>query len=218
MRFENTQVFNFEGAFRGMRNPFSSWDRSDSKWHIPMEQHDGGDPSESHDQIGEKDIELAQRLISAGPEHRKFLRQIIVSVDITAPLYWLKECDTYKVGTVANSCSTMHKLAYTPITMECFELDDYRQDIVDVSGFIELLEDIRQAYLATKNPAVWKELIRWLPESWLQKRTFTMNYENVRSIVHQRKGHKLSEWQKFIDWAHTLPYADELIFYNGKEE
>lgn len=111
----------------------------------------------------------------------------------------------------------MHKLASTPITMECFELDDYRPDIVDVSGFIQLLEDMRQAYLKTKDKAVWKELIRWLPESWLQKRTMTLNYENIRTMVHQRKGHKLTEWQTFIDWAKTLPYADELIFYDGEE-
>lgn len=219
MKFEHTKVMNFEGAFRGMRNPMNSWDKSDSKWNVPLHWTD--DPAEVpfafNDEIGEKDLELAQRLIAAGPEHRKFLRQIFVSVDITAPLFWLKEMDTYKVGTVANSCSTMHKLASTPITMECFETDDYRPDIVDVSGFVQLLEDMRQAYLVTKDKAVWKELIRWLPESWLQKRTFTMNYENIRSMVHQRANHKLSEWHQFIDWAHTLPYADELIFYNGND-
>ena len=216
MRFENTQVFNLEGAFRGRRNPMNSWDRSDSKWHVPLfwSEHDE-EPFDYQDEIGEKDMELAQKLIIAGSEHRKFLRQIMVCVDITAPLYWLKEFDTYKVGTVANSCSTMHKLASTPITMECFELDDYRPDIVEVSGFIQLLEDMRQAFLATKDPAVWKELVRWLPESWLQKRTFTMNYENIRAMVHQRANHKLSEWHRFIDWAHALPYADELIFYDG---
>ena len=216
MKFEHTQVFNFEGAFRGMRNPMNSWDRSDSLWHIPV-YFVYDEPVEYYDQVGPEDLKLAKRLILGGSEHRKFLRQIFVSVDITAPLYWWKEADTYKVGTVANSCSTMHKLASTPITMECFELDDYRKDIVDVSGFIQLLEDMRQAYLKTKDKAVWKELIRWLPESWLQKRTITLNYENIRTMVHQRKGHKLTEWQAFIDWAKTLPYAEELIFYDGEE-
>lgn len=129
-----------------------------------------------------------------------------------------KEADTYKVGTVANSTSTMHKLASTPITMDCFETDDYNPEIVDVSGFIELLEDMRVAYNQTKDKRIWKELIRWLPESWLQTRTITFNYEVIRTIVYWRKGHKLSEWQQFIDWAHTLPYAEELIFYGLEAE
>lgn len=207
MKFEKTKVFNLEGAFRGMRNPKDSWAKSDSYY-------------EDDDVyvIGEADLNLAQRLILGGSEHRKFMRQIFVSVDITCSEYIWSQLDTYKVGTVANSCSKMHRLAYTPITMECFETDDYRPDIVDVSGFIKLLEDMRQAYLATKNPAIWKEIIRWLPESWLQKRTYTANYENIRQIVHQRKGHKLSEWKTFIEWAHSLPYADELIFYDGEEK
>lgn len=217
MKFENTQVFNFEGAFRGLRNPLASWNRSDSKWHEPMYWSDRDtEPYGYEDLIGEKDMELAQKLIIGGSEHRKFMRQIIVSVDITAPEYYWSQFDTYKVGTVANSTSKMHKLASTPITLECFELDDHRPDIVDVSGFIQLLEDMRQAYLTTKNQAVWKEIVRWLPESWLQKRTVTMNYENVRSMVHQRAHHKLSEWNQFVEWAHTLPYANELIFYDGE--
>ena len=206
MKFEKTRVFNFDGAFRGMRNPMNSWDKSDSAKR--------GDAF----LIGKRDMDLAQRLIAAGPEHRKFLRQIFVSVDMTAPIYMLKEFDTYKIGTVANSCSTMHKLASTPITIDCFETDDYTPDIVDVSGFIELLEDMRKAYVETKDVRIWKELIRWLPESWLQKRTITMNYEVLRTIVHQRKGHKLSEWHQFIEWVRTLPYAEELIFYDKREE
>lgn len=206
MKFEYTKVFNFEGAFRGMRNPKDSWAKSDSYYE-----------DEAY-VLGKKDIELAQKLILGGSEHRKFLRQIFVSVDITCAEYLWSQLDTYKVGTSANSCSKMHKLADTPITLDRFETDDYRPDIVDVSGFIKLLEDMRQAYIATKNPAIWKEVVRWLPESWLQKRTFTCNYENIRQIVHQRRGHKLSEWKTFIEWAHTLPYADELIFYDGEKE
>lgn len=182
--------------------------------------------------IGPNDMNLAQRLIAGGPEHRKFLRQILVSVDITAPLYWWKEFDTYKIGTTANSTSTMHKLASTPITMECFETDDmdkslrYNSGILagdnistpcnEARGFIiNYCEQLRLYYLKTQDVRYWKELVRWLPEGWLQTRTVTMNYENVRTICHQRNGHKLTEWASFIKWAHTLPYAEELIFYKN---
>lgn len=223
MDFKNTQVFNFEGALRGMRNPLNSWAKSDS--HINWEY--GKTPEYV---IGPNDMDLCRRLINGGSEHRKFLRQIMVSVDITAPLYWWKEFDTYKVGTTANSTSTMHKLASTPITLECFETDDYDDSIIydypDVKGsatfdmpvgafaedLIHDLEELRQKYLETKDKRYWKELIRWLPNGWLQTRTVTMNYENLRSMVHQRAGHKLSEWHSFLEWANTLPYAKELIF------
>lgn len=180
--------------------------------------------------IGPKDLELAQRLIKAGPEHRKFMRQIIVSVDITAPLYWWKEFDTYKVGTVANSTSTMHKLAETPITLECFETDDMpdyffmskelRNSKVYYEAFINWLEELRLKYLETNDKRYWKELIRWLPESWLQTRTVTMSYENLFSIVFHRGYHKLkAEWcDGFIKWCTTLPYAKELIFYGEERE
>lgn len=178
--------------------------------------------------IGPNDLDLAQRLCKAGPEHRKFLRQIQVSVDITAPLYLWKELDTYKVGTTANSTSTMHKLASTPITLDCFETDDYepsltvgdRVSVNDIIGrdenfqgiYIGFLETLRQKYNETKDKRYLKELIRWLPESWLQTRMITMNYENVRNICAQRQGHRLTEWASFIAWARKLPYADALIF------
>lgn len=177
--------------------------------------------------IGPNDMDLAQRLIKAGPEHRKFLRQIFVSVDVTGPLYWWKELDTYKIGTTANSTSTMHKLASTPITLDCFETDDMPKELESwhdattgwdfdfdkvIATQISCLEGLRQKYLETKDKRYWKELIRWLPESWLQTRTWTCNYENLRSICTQRRGHKLSEWRTFIDWVATLPYANELIF------
>lgn len=182
--------------------------------------------------IGPKDMELAQRLIRAGSEHRKFMRQIFVTVDITAPLYWWKEMDTYKVGTVTNSTSTMHKLASIPITLECFEIDDFNPDLIyyelkgdyftpsgensikQLSKFvIEQLEFLRQKYNETKDKRYWKELIRWLPESWLQTRTWTGSYENILSIINQRKHHKLTEWSKsFINFAHDLPYSQSLIF------
>ena len=169
--------------------------------------------------IGPNDMDLAKRLIAGGPEHRKFLRQIFISVDITAPLYWWKEFDTYKVGTCANSTSTMHKLASTPITINCFEIDDYNSLFLEnnVPGigpedFISYLESLRQKYNETKDKRYWKELIRWLPEGWLQTRTVTMNYENLRTICHQRQGHKLTEWAQFVEWAHGLPYSTPLIF------
>lgn len=224
MKFEHTEVWGFEHAIRGMRNPLESWDKSDSGYtYYP------GDKQFDYDdyKIGPNDINLMQRLIKGGAEHRKFMRQIMVSVDITAPLYFYKEFDTYKIGTTANSTSTMHKLAITPITKECFEMDDfdnslliynqepynpdaYINDIWDIT--IDHCETLRKRYLKTKDNRYWKELIRLLPESWLQKRTVTMNYENLRNIVHQRAGHKLTEWHQFIDWVHTLPYAEELIF------
>lgn len=212
MKFENTQTAGFEAAVRGMRNPMNSWDKSDS------------DFENGQVRIGLKDLELAQRLIRGGSEHRKFLRQIQVWVDITAPLYWWKEADTYKVGTVANSCSTMHKLAGAPITLDCFETKDYCPDLYrnyvgqGAEAIIDFLETLRKSYLETKDKRFWKELIRWLPESWLQKRTLSMSYENLYSMVRQRRGHKLTEWaEDFMSWAESLPYAKELIFY-GMEE
>jgi hypothetical protein len=224
MKFEQTQVMNFEGALRGMRNPLASWHKSDSKYDWAY----GEVPAFV---IGENDMDLARRLISGGTEHRKFLRQIMVSVDITAPLYWWKEFDTYKVGTTANSTSTMHKLASTPITKECFEMDDYTtidDDMLSVSTeggscreilscnesvelLIQFLENLRTKYNETKDKRYWKELVRWLPNGWLQTRTVTMNYENLRSMYHQREHHKLTEWHAFCDWVKTLPYAQEFI-------
>lgn len=232
MKFEKTSVFNFDGAFRGMRNPKNSWDKSDSYWEQTTKFEDGYRVFEYR--IGHNDIALAQTLIRAGSEHRKFMRQIFVSVDITAPLYWWKEFDTYKVGTVANSTSTMHKLASTPITEDCFEMDDF-EDLDDVgymlntpmsTGFywyntVKYMELLRRKYNETKDIRYWKELIRILPDSWLQKRTVTMDYENLLAICSkgQRRFHKLTEWGKaFIDWARTLPYAQELIFIDELED
>ena len=211
MKFENTEVWGFEHAIRGMRNPLESWDKSDSVFK-------GYNGKIENTSIGKNDLELMQKLIKAGSEHRKFLRQIFVSVDITAPLYFFKELDTYKVGTVANSTSTMHKLASTPITIDCFEMGDFTPLIdnfkIDLSWqtIMTYLEQLRQRYNETKDKRYWKELIRLLPESWLQKRTITMNYENILNMYRQRKNHKLAEWSKsFCDWVKTLPYAEELI-------
>ena len=175
--------------------------------------------------IGSNDLKLAQRLIKAGTPNDKFLRQIFVSVDITAPLYWWKEMDQYRVGCTTNSTSTMHKLASTPITIDCFEIDDYNisccLDIVNrdydfiSDDLIPFLENLRKKYLETKDIRYWKELIRWLPESWLQTRTWTANYSVLRNIYHWRKGHKLSEWKTFCDWIEGLPYTNELILFEN---
>lgn len=251
MRFEDTEVWGFRKALRGMRNPKNSWDKSDSVFGysskncykhnnlcLECEKHDPNAYAIESPIIGKNDMKLAQQLIRAGSEHRKFMRQIFVSVDITAPLYWWKEFDTYKVGTVANSTSTMHKLATTPITLECFEIDDYDDSIMEYkrdgsvypmqSVFVEFLEHIRRKYLETKDKKFWKELIRWLPESWLQTRTVTISYENLLAMCSkgQRRFHKLNEWSgqddntksNFISWARTLPYAQELIFIDEVEE
>lgn len=238
MRFEDTSVYNIYNAILGARNPKNSWNKSDSIFK-------GYNGKIENTVIGENDLKLLQSLIKAGSEHRKFMRQIGVSVIITAPLYWWKEFDTYKVGTVANSTSTMHKLASTPITLDCFEMDDFEDagiggcvshgsTIYLWRNLIVYLEELRKQYneirdklkheqltkqeikhLNSMAKAYWKELIRLLPESWLQKRTVTMDYENLLSICSksQRRFHKLTEWSKsFIDWARSLPYAQELIF------
>ena len=203
MKFDKTEVFGMESATRAMRNPLESWHLSDSYW-------GNNEYSLESYVLGENDLKLMQRLIKAGTEHRKFLRQIIVSVDITAPLYWWKEFDTYKVGVTANSTSTMHKIASKPITMDCFENGE-----MIYSFTIAELEMNRLKYLETKDKNEWKRLIVNLPESWLQTRTVTMNYENVRTMIHQRTNHKLTEWSKdFIEWAKTLPYSEELLFFN----
>lgn len=252
MKFEKTEVWGFEHAIRGMRNPLNSWDKSDSCYLTVNEivGHPCDDGLQKEFVVGENDLKLMQKLIRAGSEHRKFLRQIIVSVDITAPMFWWSEFDTYKVGTTANSTSKMHKLASTPITLECFETDDYDGSIeiengIDYSGdtpfewkctiddvidfnetrydedhtLIGFLERLRQKYLETKDKRYWKELLRWLPTSWLQTRTVTMNYENILSMYRQRKNHKLNEWSgldnpenpNFVAWVKSLPYAEDLI-------
>ena len=250
MKFENTKVYGFYSALKGMRNPKESYNKSDTSYGIGFLDSVEKDKNKKilykntsfaeYISIGPNDMKLAQSLIKAGSEHRKFMRQIMVSVDITAPLYWWKEFDTYKVGTVANSTSTMHKIASKPITMECFEIDDYKEyctflpDFLGEEGFtadncesmiisfIDFLEGLRQKYLETKDKRFWKELIRWLPESWLQTRTVTMTYENLFAMCScgQRRSHKLNEWsgiddntlENFISWARTLPYAQEFIF------
>ena len=228
MRFNKTDVWGFEHAIRGARNPLESWSKGDSVY------EDDPDTGLSKYKLGAADIGLMQRLIRAsikeGNSHSKFLRQIMVSVDITAPMYWWSEFDTYKVGTVANSTSKMHKLATTPITLKCFEQDNLNDSIeVKINGenvslndlaqaFIKILDAVRKKYLETKDATLWKELIQWLPESWLQTRTVTLNYQVLRQMYFDRRNHKLTEWSKsFVDWIDTLPYANELIKFESKE-
>jgi hypothetical protein len=216
MKFTNTEVFNFRNAFRGMRNPLESWNKSDSMYN--MIDLGNGYAKQDEYLLGEKDIKLAQKLIIAGSEHRKFLRQIFISVDIIAPLYWWKEFDTYKTGTTANSTSTMHKLSSNSIKKDCFEFDWGLNEVIDSIMYATIydLEAIRKKFSETKDKKYWKALIQLLPESWLQTRTVTLNYENVLNIIHQRSGHKLTEWSiDFIDWAKTLPYSEELLFIGG---
>lgn len=215
MKFENTEVFNITNAMRGMRNPMESWAKNDSGWTYPNPETE---PDNEVEVVGKNDMELAQKLIKAGSEHRKFLRQIFVSTDITAPMYFFSEFDTYKVGTTANSTSKMHKLASTPITRDCFEIADFsnNENIKSLpcnwDRIIGTLEALRLCYNETKDNRYWKVMIQMLPESWLQKRTVTMSYENVLNMYRQRKNHRLTEWSKsFKEWAESLPYAKEFF-------
>ena len=216
MKVTNIQSYGWEGALRGMRNPMNSWEKSDTGYFTD------GKPK-----IGPNDMKLATNLLKAGPEHGKWARQVFVSMDITAPLYWWKEMDTYKVGTTANSQSTMHKLAANPITIDCFETDDMVADLElydlnpnkDVQAIwtelIQVCEDLRQRYNLTGDIRYWKELVRLLPEGYLQTRTWTANYAVLRTIYHQRKNHKLTEWQTFLDEVvNNLPQGKEFIVDN----
>ena len=243
IKFEKTEVMNFEGAIRGMRNPLNSWDKSDSYYgcrlnkktdSVNWDNHTDGEitrcegclwcePLCWEDELvgsrreyflGQNDLKLAQNLIKAGSDHRKFLRQIFVSVDITAPLYWWKEFDTYKVGTVANSCSTMHTIHTKELTLDdfsCDHLDDF--NLAHLDAFICVLNSMREMYLETKNKHYWYQIIQMLPTSYNQKRTVTFNYEVLRNIRHSdRRNHKLDEWRiGFIEWIDSLPYAEELL-------
>ncbi len=205
IKLERTSVMNFENAFRGARNPLNSWAKSDSY-----------NDEEGNFILGDADLDLGVRLATAGNDHRKFLRQIFVSVDITAPLYWWKEYDTYKVGTVANSCSTMHKIHSKPFERADFSSDRMSEGaLACLDGVIAYLEETRQKFVETKERAYWDDLIQLLPTSYNQMRTCTMNYENLINIYYARKSHKLPEWHVMCDWIKSLPYADKLILIKG---
>ena len=202
IKIERTSVMNFENAIRGARNPLNSWDRMDSYY-----------DSEGNFVLGENDLSLGSRLAKAGNDHRKFLRMIFVSVDITAPLYWWKEFDTYKVGTVANSCSTMHKIHAKAFERDDFSCDRLNDDaLAALDSLIAFLEGERQKFCEDKNnKQAWHNMIQLLPSSFNQMRTVTLNYENLINIYYARKSHKLAEWHSLCSWIESLPYAQELI-------
>ena len=228
IKIENTEIVGWEAAIRGMRNPLNSWEKSDSKWYsigIPT-----SNPAAINDKylsqkycIGDNDLDLMKRLRNAGTDHRKFMRMITVYVDITAPLYWWKEFDTYKVGTVANSCSTMHKIHAKEFTLEDFScehlIDHYEDPSMNLNysykypkavmqDLINILNHYRRWYLETKNKEYWWQLIQLLPSSYNQRRTVMLNYEVLANIYKSRRNHKLDEWHVFCEWIENLPYAE----------
>ena len=201
IKIERTSVMNLENAIRGARNPLNSWAKMDSYT-----------DENGNFVLGENDLSLATRLCKAGSDHRKFVRQIFVSVDINAPLYWWKEYDTYKVATVANSTSTMHKIHSKPFGFEDFSVDKMNESTKAVMGsVIEQLEKLRTEFNETKDKELWYSMIQLLPTCYNQLRTCTFNYETLIGIYRARKGHKLDEWHVFCDWIESLPYAKELI-------
>lgn len=231
IKFEKPEVWGWEHAIRGMRNPLNSWERSDSYPAVDCGKcgiidREGICHPKEHDctpyqcyAIGDNDKDLMTRLIRGGAPHRKFLRQIFVSVDITAPLYWWKEFDTYKVGTTANSCSTMHK-----IHAKKFELEDFSTEHLSplslsaLRNLIDVMNLEREHYIACKDKDCWWQMIQLLPTSYNQKRTVTMTYENLLNMLEYRRGHKLDEWRMFCDWILTLPYGSLLKEGVGNEQ
>ena len=230
IKLENTETIGWEAAIRGMRNPMNSWNKSDSGWYLMGTP--GTNPAATNDKylrekycIGDNDLDLMKRLAKAGTDHRKFMRMITVYTDITAPLYWWKEFDTYKVGTVANSCSTMHKIADKEFTLEDFSCEHlYAEDDIDgmyysttaeeeftstdvLKVIIEALNNYRIMYLTTKDKKDWWQMIQLLPSSYNQRRTVMLNYEVLANIYKSRRNHKLNEWHVFCDWIEGLPYS-----------
>ena len=208
IKFDNTAVMNFENAMRGARNPLNSWARSDSSY-----------DENGNFVFGPNDLDLAKRLCQAGNDHRKFIRQIFISVDITAPIYWWKEYDTYKVGTVANSTSTMHKIHSKPFELSDFSTDHMTDEALEAMKLmVASLENIRLKYMDTKDKALWYSLIQLLPESYHQMRTCTMSYENAIAMYNARHNHTLAEWHTFCDWVCELPYFTDLFPFINVEE
>ena len=220
LKIENTEVMGWEHVIRGMRNPMNSWDKSDSEWYsigIPT-----SNPAAINDKclsqkycLGDNDLDLMKRLRNAGTDHRKFMRMITVYLDITAPLYWWKEFDTYKVGTVANSCSTMHKIHAKEFTLEDFSCEHLTAESITfgLEPIIDILNKNRELYLQWKNideekKTLWWQMIQLLPSSYNQKRTVMLNYEVLANIYKSRKNHKLDEWHTFCDWLKSLPYSE----------
>ena len=210
IKVNNIEIFNFEGAIRGMRNPLNSWHKSDSYYGC------NGSPcvactescNKQHYVIGENDLDLMRRLYKGGSEHRKYLRQIMVTMDIDAPLYWWKEFDTYKVGTVANSCSTMHKIHAKEFTSDDFSCEHIEgANMCTFANILISLNIAREKFIETKDKQYWWQMIQLLPSSYNQKRTVTMTYENVMTMINQRSNHKLDEWRDFVRVLKGLPYV-----------
>lgn len=223
LKIENTEVVGWEAAIRGMRNPMNSWDKSDSRFSL---LDDCGDCThcnlrfdECHEQqIGPNDLDLMTRLRNAGTDHRKFMRMITVYLDVTAPLYWWKEFDTYKVGTVANSCSTMHKIHEKEFTLDDFSIehlnDDRSAEVSNLEWFEYLIIHLnrdRRKFIETKDKQYWWQMIQLLPSSYNQRRTVMLNYEVLANIYKSRRNHKLDEWHTFCDWIESLPYSELII-------
>lgn len=216
VRVDNVEVFNFAGAIRGCRAPYRSYDKSDSGWRE-------NDLGYQYYRIGEADMALMQKLYKGGPEHRKFMRQIFVTMDITAPLYWWKQFDKYQIGVTTDSESTMHTLAKEPLSILDFSFDTGDSPLIDdvsvmsdiMHNVVDCCEYVRKKYQETKDPALWRLLIQLLPESYNQTRVVTMNYEVAATIIRQRSGHKLCEWRVFIEELRDLPYLSEIM---GEEE
>lgn len=207
IKIENVEVSGWEAAIRGMRNPMNSWDKSDSHWGLAEGEVDYDGKLAYY--IGPNDLKLMKTLANAGDDHGKFLRMITVTADITAPLYWWKEFDTYKVGTVANSCSTMHKIQAKEFTMNDFShehMDDSSKCML--RGVVGMLEANRREYLETKDKQLWWNMIQLLPSSYNQKRTVQLNYAVLKNMYHARRFHKLDCWRYFCDWIKTLPYSE----------
>lgn len=252
IKVEHVEVWGFEHAIRGMRNPMNSWEKSDSGycWDGNHEcasciyvdpENDGSDGTtvickqpdwyEAFDYaVGKNDLALMQKLYKAGPEHRKYFRQIFVSMDITAPLYWWKEFDQYKIGVTTDSCSTMHKIHSKEFTLGDFSCEhletiarfdedgEMRKPYMVLKAVIDCLNACRDAYLQTKNKTDWWQMIQLLPSSYNQRRTVTMNYENVFNIIHQRRGHKLDEWVSLCETLKNLPYVKEIGGFNNDND
>ena len=210
IRIENTEVFGWDAAIRGMRNPMNSWDKSDSYW-THIEDPETLQTAKFEFFVGDNDLQLMKKLARAGSDHGKFLRYINVTCDITAPLYWWKEADTYKVGTVANSCSTMHKIHSKEFTMDDFSCEHLMDDATyHMASTVGVLNFYRKKFDETKDKKWWWQMIQLLPSSYNQKRTVLLNYQVLKSMYHARKNHKLDEWHDFCDWCESLPYFFEL--------
>lgn len=213
-----TEVFGFEAAIRGMRNPLNSWEKSDSYW-THVEDSETNVTANYGYFVGEKDFELGKKLILSGPDHAKFLRDIVVTMDISAPFYWWKEFDTYKIGTTANSCSTMHTIHKTGICPELFSTDHLNTESKTVLGYLcDYLERCRTRYNETKDKDDWYQIIELLPSAFNQLRTIQLNYSVLRNQYFARRNHKLAEWHGYCDWIESLPYSEWITLADPRME